>query len=92
MHREAEGKRGMVNGYLDLVKFITQTLGVPGALLAAACAALAWMLKREMDAHEKTRQDIQAINEKRIETALKQVEATRQNGLSLEALAALVRK
>lgn len=82
----------MVDGYLDLAKFVTGLLGPTGTLLAVACAGLAYMWNRELLAHEKTRNEMRELNEKRIEAALKQAEGMKANAVSLEAIAALLKK
>lgn len=82
----------MVDGYLDLAKFLTQLLGPMGSLLALICVGLAYMWNRELVAHEKTRSEMQELNEKRIEAALKQAEGMKANAISLEAIAALLKK
>lgn len=57
----------MVDGWLNLIKFVTSQFGLPGSLAVAIAGYLIYILREERAAHVKTRDKIDEINEKRIE-------------------------
>lgn len=58
----------MAESWLKIGQFIIQTFGLPGAMLATVILVLLWMYKNERDDHKQTRQKVDEVNEKRIET------------------------
>ena len=82
----------MVDGWLNLVKFLTTTLGVPGGLILAGLAYVMWLLKLERDNHDKTREKIHEVNEKRIELLKEYLKALGDFKVSLDALTSMVKK
>lgn len=80
----------MVDGWLNLVKFIVTSFGLPGALAICLVAYMAWLLKLERDDHKNTRDKIDAVNEKRIEVLGTMLKALGDFKISLDALAAML--
>ena len=56
-----------MEGWLNLVKFLTSQFGLPGSLAVAIAGYLIWLLREERQAHLATRDKSDGINEKRIE-------------------------
>lgn len=82
----------MVDGWLNLIKFITSQFGLPGSLAVAIAGYLIWLLQKEREAHEQTRQKVYEVNEKRIELSKTTTEAVIALRQSLEAVTALLGK
>lgn len=82
----------MVDGWLNLIKFITSQFGLPGSLAVGIAGYLIWLLQKEREAHEQTRQKVYEVNEKRIELSKLTTEAVLELRQSLQAVAALLGK
>jgi hypothetical protein len=81
-----------MEGWLNLVKFLTSQFGLPGSLALALCGYLIWLLREERTAHGATRDKIDAINEKRIEASTQYLVAVRELKEALEAVTGLLGK
>lgn len=82
----------MVDGYLNLVKFITSQFGLPGSLAVAIAGYLIWLLNKERDAHMKTREKVDDINEKRVEFTRSTLESIKDLKDALQAVNATLGK
>ena len=82
----------MVDGWLNLVKFITSQFGLPGSLAVGIAGYLIYLLQRERDAHELTRQKVLEAAEKRVELSKITTEAVLELRQSLQAVAAILGK
>lgn len=82
----------MIDGWLNLAKFITSQFGLPGSMAVGAVIYLVWLLQRERDAHEKTRERVDDINEKRIEFTKATLETQSQLMTALQAVSVLLGK
>lgn len=82
----------MVDGWLNLIKFVTSQFGLPGSLAVGIAGYLIWLLKQERDAHSKTRDKIDEINEKRIQLQEIYVNAMRDLKEALQAIQAAIGK
>jgi len=82
----------MIDGWLNLIKFVTSQFGLPGSLAVAIAGYLIWILKEERAAHAKTRDKIDEINEKRIEVARSTTLAIHELKEALDAVTAILGK
>lgn len=82
----------MVDGWLNLVKFLTAQFGLPGSMAVGLCCYLIWLLREERLAHSATRDKIDQINEKRIEMSSTYLLAVRELKEALEAVTATLGK
>lgn len=82
----------MIDGWLNLIKFITSQFGLPGSLAVAIAGYLIWILQEERKAHSKTRDKIDEINEKRIEMAKSTTLAIVDLKEALDAVTAILGK
>lgn len=82
----------MLDGWLDIIKFVTSQFGLPGSLAVAIAGYLIWLLQKEREAHEATRQKVFEVNEKRIELSKLTTEAVIELRSSLQAVAASLGK
>ena len=82
----------MLTGWLDLVKWLTSQFGLPGSI--AVCIALYafWLLQLERQSHEKTRDKVDDINEKRVEFTKATLQAQLELNTALQAVSALLGK
>ncbi len=60
----------MLDGWLNLAKFLTTAFGLPGSLALGISGYLIYLLREERLAHMATRDKIDGINEKRIEQTI----------------------
>ena len=81
-----------MEGWLNLVKFLTSQFGLPGSMAVGLAAYLIYILKLERAAHDATRDKIDALNEKRIETTTSIVLTIRDLKESLDAVRAILGK
>lgn len=82
----------MVDGWLNLVKFITSQFGLPGSLAVGIAGYLIFLLQKEREAHELTRQKVLEAAEKRVELSKITTEAVLELRQSLQAVAAILGK
>ena len=82
----------MVDGWLNLIKFITSQFGLPGSLAVGIAGYLIWLLQKERESHDKTRDKLFEVNEKRIELSRTTTEAVIELKQSLQAVTALLGK
>lgn len=82
----------MVDGWLNLIKFITSQFGLPGSLAVGIAGYLIWLLQKERESHDKTRDKVFEVNEKRIELSKTTTEAVIELKQSLQAVTALLGK
>ena len=82
----------MIEGWLNLVKFITSQFGLPGSLAVGIAGYLIWLLQKERESHDKTRDKVFEVNEKRIELSRTTTEAVIELKQSLQAVTALLGK
>lgn len=82
----------MAESWLKIGQFIIQTFGLPGAMLAVIILVLLWMYKNERDDHKATRQKVDEVNEKRIETMQNVLQTLNAFKISLDAAAAAGKK
>lgn len=82
----------MVDGWLNLIKFITSQFGLPGSLAVGIAGYLIYLLQKEREAHEATRQKVLEAAEKRVELSRITTEAVLELRQSLQAVAALLGK
>ena len=82
----------MIDGWLNLIKFVTSQFGLPGSLAVAIAGYLIWILKEERAARAKTRDKIDEINEKRIEVARSTTLAIHELKEALDAVTAILGK
>jgi hypothetical protein len=81
-----------MDGWLNLAKFLTSTLGIPGAIIAGICAYLIYQLNQERQAREKDRAKIDEVNDKRVEILSTYLKAMNDFKVAIDALAAAVGK
>lgn len=81
-----------MDGWVKLLQFLTSQFGLPGSCAVALAAYLVWQLKLERAAHDSTRDKIDTINEKRIETTASIVLTIQSLTESLKAVQALLSK
>ena len=82
----------MVDGWLNLVKFITSQFGLPGSLAVGIAGYLIWLLQKEREAHAQTRNKIDEINEKRIEFTKTTIQGLVDLKEALDAVTAILGK
>ena len=82
----------MIEGWLNLIKFITSQFGLPGSLAVGIAGYLIWLLQKERESHDKTRDKVFEVNEKRIELSRTTTEAVIELKQSLQAVTALLGK
>lgn len=76
----------MIDGWLKLVQWLTSQFGLPGSMAVALAGYLIWLLQKEREAHSKTRDKIDEINEKRIEFTRATVQSITDLKDALQAL------
>ena len=81
-----------MEGWLNLVKFLTSQFGLPGSLAVAIAGYLIWLLREERQAHLATRDKIDGINEKRIEQTVIITRTFDDLKESLKAVTAILEK
>lgn len=81
-----------MDGWLNLVKFLTSQFGLPGSLAVALCGYLIYLLREERAAHAATRDKIDQINEKRIEMTSQFLLTIKDLKEALEAVSAIIGK
>lgn len=67
-------------------------VGVLGTVLIAFSGVLLWLLQREQDSHEKTREQVALVNEKRIELAISTLNSLHELRNAIDALAEEVKR
>ncbi len=82
----------MLDGWLNLAKFLTTSFGLPGSLALGIAGYLIYLLREERTAHMATRDKIDSINEKRIEQTITTVKIQDDLKTSLQAIAAILDK
>lgn len=82
----------MVDGWLNLVKFVTSQFGLPGSLAVGIAGYLIYLLQKERESHELTRQKVLEAAEKRVELSKITTEAVLELRQSLQAVAAILGK
>ncbi len=82
----------MLDGWLNLAKFLTTSFGLPGSLALGIAGYLIYQLREERAAHGLTRDKIDAINEKRIEQTITTVKIVDDLKVSLQAVTAILDK
>lgn len=82
----------MVDGYLKLIQWLTSQFGLPGSVAVALACYLIYLLREERAAHNKTRDKIDEINEKRIEFTKATVESIAALRDALQAVSAYLGK
>ncbi len=80
----------MLDGWLNLAKFLSSQLGIPGALIAVLAGYMAWLLKQERDDHKETRKQIDVINDKRVQLLSDYQKLMYDYRVSIDALTAMV--
>jgi len=81
-----------VEGWLNLVKYLTSQFGLPGSLAVAIAGYLIYLLREERQAHNSTRDKIDSINEKRIEQTITTVKTMDDLKVALLAVSAILDK
>jgi hypothetical protein len=81
-----------MEGWLKVIQFITGQFGLPGSLAVAIASYLIYLLREERASHALTRDKIDQINEKRIETSGQMLIAIRELKDALEAVTAILGK
>lgn len=81
-----------MDGWINLGNFLVKTFGLPGALLGAACVALIYLYKGERDAHVRTREKVDEVNEKRVELHSTYIKAIGDMKTSVDAVNATLTK
>ena len=81
-----------MDGWLNLVKYLTSQFGLPGSLAVAIAGYLIYLLREERLAHNLTRDKIDSINEKRIEQTITTVKIVDDLKVSLQAVTAILDK
>lgn len=81
-----------MEGWLNLVKFLTSQFGLPGSLAVGIAGYLIYLLREERLAHNSTRDKIDAINEKRLEQSITTVKIVDDLKTALQAVAAILDK
>jgi hypothetical protein len=82
----------LVEGWLNLAKFITSQFGLPGSLAVGIAGYLIYLLQKERESHEVTRQKVLEAAEKRVELSKITTEAVLELRQSLQAVAAILGK
>lgn len=82
----------MLDGWLNLAKFLSSQLGIPGALIACLALYLAWLLKLEREDHKETRKQIDVINDKRVTLLSEYQKMMYDYKVTIDALTAMVGK
>jgi hypothetical protein len=82
----------MIDPWLKLIQFLTTSFGLPGACAVAIAGYLMWLLKIERAAHDATRDKIDSINEKRIESTVSTIQTIDKLQTSLDAVTAILGK
>ena len=81
-----------MEGWLNLVKYLTSQFGLPGSLAVGIAGYLIYLLREERTAHNTTRDKIDVINEKRIEQTITTVKIVDDLKTSLQAVATFLDK
>ncbi len=81
-----------MEGWLNLVKFLTSQFGLPGSMAVAMAGYLLYLLREERTSHLATRDKIDGINEKRIEQTVLITKTFEDLKESLRAVAAILDK
>ena len=81
-----------IEPWLKLIEFLTKSFGLPGSMAVLLAGYLMWLLKQEREAHSSTRDKIDQINEKRIETTAQTILIVEKLKDSLQAVAAFLSK
>lgn len=81
-----------MDGWLNLIKYLTSQFGLPGSLAVAIAGYLIYLLREERLAHNTTRDKIDSINEKRIEQTITTVKTMDDLKESLRAVTAILDK
>ena len=81
-----------MEGWLNLVKYLTSQFGLPGSLAVAIAGYLIYLLREERLSHNLTRDKIDGINEKRIEQTVVITKTFEDLKESLRALLAIIEK
>lgn len=82
----------MTEAWLKLVQFLTGQFGLPGSCAVVLCCYLIYLLGEERKAHDKTRDSIVALQEKRIELNATYMLAIKELKDALEACVAYMGK
>lgn len=82
----------MLETVLKLGQFVTDKFGVPGAMAVGLVVYLAYALREERLAHEKTRDQIGLLNDKRLELLTTYLKAMQDFKEKLEAILSKVTK
>mgnify|MGYP000856094268 CR=1 FL=1 len=82
----------MTETWFKLVQFLTGQFGLPGSCAVGIAVYLAYLLKKEREAHDKTRDSIVALQEKRIELNATYMLLTEKLKDALEACVAYMGK
>lgn len=67
-------------------------VGVLGTVLIAMVGTLLWLLWREQEAHDKTREQVALVNEKRIELAINTLNTLHELRNAVNALAEEIKR
>ena len=70
----------------QLVPLLFNHLGAVGAVLVVFIGVLVWLLHKEQQAHDKTRDRLEMINEKRLSLAVSTLETLEELRNSIDAL------
>ncbi len=81
-----------MEGWLNLVKFLTSQFGLPGSMAVAMAGYLLYLLREERTNHLATRDKIDGINEKRIEQTVLITKTFEDLKESLRAVSAILEK
>lgn len=81
-----------MDGWLNLAKFLSTTLGIPGAIIAGICAYLIYQLNSERELREKERTKVDELNDKRVALLESYLKAMSDFKVAIDALAAAVGK
>ena len=81
-----------MEGWLNLVKYLTSQFGLPGSLAVAIAGYLIYLLREERQSHLATRDKIDSINEKRIEQTILITKTFDDLKESLRAVSAILEK
>lgn len=81
-----------MDGWLNLIKYLTSQFGLPGSLAVAIAGYLIYLLREERLAHNTTRDKIDSINEKRIEQTITTQKTMDDLKVALVAVSAILDK
>lgn len=82
----------MLDGVLKLGQFITEKFGLPGAMAVGLAVWMAYQLQGERASHDKTREQVNTANDKRVELLTTYLKTLQEFKLTLDAVIAMLGK